>query len=333
MLIMPCRALFFRTHHAALGRRLGIFSTSSSYSSKGSGSLTESIRVEAEAEMSKLLSHYKGQTKAPILWTSQDEAASYVKEHIDTVLFDCDGVLYRTPDPIPGSRRCIEKLIATKKVLFVTNNAGVNRQQLRDKLSKVLDIDGLLTVDQMISSSYSAGQYLTQQLANKEMSGKRVHVIGSRGLCEELDNFGFEISGGPSSDSAEMDRQELANYEFQESPIDAIVVGHDIAFTFRKLSIANVLLQKNPNAILIATNRDSFDLVGEDGHHIPGNGAIVAALEYSSGRIAVNTGKRRAMCVLSQLHHDQASHTCLCFQNQRETKQNSIRCNTPRARY
>ena len=247
--------------------------------------------MEAEAEMCKLLNHYKGQTKAPILWSSQDEAASYVKDHIDTVLFDCDGVLYRTPDPIPGSKRCIEKLIASnKKVLFVTNNAGVNRQQLRDKLSKVLDVDGLLTVDQMVSSSYSAGQYLMQKVASKEMSGKRVHVIGSSGLCEELNNFGFEISGGPSSDSAEMDRQDLADYEFKENPIDAIVVGHDIAFTFRKLSIANVLLQMNPDAILVATNRDSFDLVGEDGRHIPGNGAIVAALEYSSGRTAVNTG-------------------------------------------
>ena len=180
---------------------------------------------------------------------------------------------------------------AGKKVLFVTNNAGVNREQLREKLSKVLDVDGLLTEDQMISSSYSAAQYLKQKLANKDMSGNRIHVIGSRGLCEELNNFGFEISGGPSDDKPEMDRQELADYEFPEDPIDAIVVGHDIEFTFRKLSIANVLLQRNPDAILVATNRDSFDLVGSDGRHIPGNGAIVAALEYCSRRKAINTGK------------------------------------------
>lgn len=69
------------------------------------------------------------------------------------------------------------------------------------------------------------------------------------------------------------------------------MVGHDVAFTFRKLSIANVLLQRNPNALFVATNKDSYDLVGKDARHIPGNGSIVAALEYCSRRTAINTGK------------------------------------------
>ena len=51
------------------------------------------------------------------------------------------------------------------------------------------------------------------------------------------------------------------------------------------------LLQRNPNGILVATNRDSFDLVGADGRHIPGNGSIVAALEFCSRRTAINVGK------------------------------------------
>lgn len=113
-------------------------------------------------------------------------------------------------------------------------------------------------------------------------------MIGSNGLCSELGGYGFDISGGPSKENAEMDRRELGEYTFPEDPIDAlVVVGNDVAFTFRKLSIANVLLQRNPNAVLVATNRDSFDLVGEDERHIPGNGSIVAALEYCSKRTAI----------------------------------------------
>ena len=49
-----------------------------------------------------------------------------------------------------------------------------------------------LEEDQMVSASYSAAQYLKRALAKKEISGSRIHVIGSKGLCEELEHFGFD---------------------------------------------------------------------------------------------------------------------------------------------
>jgi len=275
------------------------------------GSLSETIRLEAEDEMAKLQDLYEGRSDAPTILMSQEEASAFVQQNIDAALFDCDGVLYRTPVPIPGAKECIESMMKEgKKVLFVTNNAGVNRKQLREKLSKILDVDSLVD-EQMISASYSAAQFLKNEVNCGGMTGKRVHVIGSGGLCEELKSFGFEVSGGPSSDKPEMDRGDLASYEFTESPIDAIVVGHDVAFTFRKLSIANVLLQKNPLARFVATNRDSFDLVGGDGRHIPGNGCIVAALEYCSRRTALNTGKpsKDLLGVIQQEHNLDLSRT------------------------
>lgn len=307
-------AFLSKSHYASASLRSGRATRilSSSTTSLNS-TLSEMIRVEAEIETNKLIDHYQGQSGAPLLWSTKEEALSYIEKNIDAALFDCDGVLYRTPDPIPGAKECIESMIsAGKKVLFVTNNAGVNRLQLKEKLSKLLDIDGL-TENQMVSASYSAAQYLKQKLANQEMSGNRIHVIGSQGLCDELENFGFDISGGPSMDEkADMDRQDLADYEFPESPIDAIVCGHDTAFTFRKLSIASVLLQKNPDAIVVATNKDSFDLVGADGRHIPGNGAIVAALEYCSRRTAINTGKpsKDLLDILQREHNLDLKRTC-----------------------
>ena len=36
---------------------------------------------------------------------------------------------------------------------------------------------------------------------------------------------------------------------------------------------------------------DSFDLVGFDARHLPGNGALVSAVETASGRTATNVGK------------------------------------------
>lgn len=219
--------------------------------------VTSLMIEESEEETRKVEKLYNRNSTSsrPVIWTEK-EASAFVSKEIDTVLFDCDGVLYRTLDPCPGASECINGLLENgKKVLFVTNNAGVNRRQLRQKLAKLLDIDSL-TNDQMVSSSYSCAQYLRQHLDE----GSRVHVIGSHGFCEELENSGFKISGGPSNDSPSMDREELADYPFEEHPIDAIAVGHDTEFTFRKLSIANNLLLRNPNALFVATNHDSFDL-------------------------------------------------------------------------
>ncbi|CAB9520395.1 Glycerol-3-phosphate phosphatase [Seminavis robusta] len=239
--------------------------------------------------MSKVTKHFEGRPNAPLLWQSNEEASSFVQKHVDTILFDADGCLYRTPDPIPGATDCVNRLMALdKKVLFVTNNAGVSRKQLQEKLSKILGVDGL-TEDQLISSSYAAAKYMGAALQKRPR--KRVHVIGTHGLCQELEGYGFDISGGPTEDKAGMTRDELASYGFPEDPVDAVVVGHDVEFSFRKLSIANNLLLRNPECLFVATNKDAFDLVGADGRHIPGNGATVAALECCSGRMAINVGK------------------------------------------
>merc|ERR1711957_904226 len=145
-------------------------------------------------------------------------------------------------------------------------------------------------------------------------SGSRVHVIGSEGLCEELTNCGFSITGGPSipNESPSMDRDELAQYDFEEHPIDAIAVGHDTEFTFRKLTIANNLLLRNPNSLFVATNHDNFDLVGSDGRHIPGNGCTVKALEYCSRRTSINVGKpSKTLADLIAKEHNLEPSRCL----------------------
>merc|ERR1719245_2212550 len=93
-----------------------------------------------------------------------------------------------------------------------------------------------------------------------------------------------------------MSRDELASYRFvneigPKGTIDAVVVGLDNEFNYRKLCIANVLLQRYPDAVLIATNEDAYDLVGSDARHLPGNGSLVKAIETCSQRNAINVGK------------------------------------------
>ena len=261
--------------------------------------ITDTIRKESVIEMEKVTDVVNSCTEAkrPLLVETNDAFASYVNDNsIQNFLFDCDGVLYRGTDAMPCASETIQQLIKTgKKVFFVTNNAASTRMELKDKLEKVLNCRGILDEEMMIGSAYVAGQYLKScnRLNNDSGSIARVHVIGTEGLCSELQSAGFDVTGGqdPVDTPSGMSRDELAAYPFSEGKIEALVIGLDNDFNYRKLCIATVLLQRNPDALLISTNLDAFDLVGFDARHLPGNGALVSAVETASGRTATNVGK------------------------------------------
>jgi ribonucleotide monophosphatase NagD (HAD superfamily) len=175
---------------------------------------------------------------------------------------------------MPGAPETIQSLLDNgKRVFFVTNNAASSRMELKEKLENVLRFPGgTLTEEMMIGSAFVAAQYLYSRLLHgSDEKHNRVHVIGSAGLCKELQSAGFNVSGGPDpiDTPSGMSRDELAAYSFSEGDIDALVIGLDNDFNYRKLCIATVLLQRNPQALLVATNRDAFDLVGHDARHLP----------------------------------------------------------------
>jgi HAD superfamily hydrolase (TIGR01450 family) len=235
--------------------------------------ITETIRHESEMEMEKVARLFHSKQSSIRLIKTKEELTSYMtSNNIKNYLFDCDGVLYRGSDPMPDAPQTIQSLLENgKRVFFVTNNAGSSRSELRDKLEKVLRLPkGTLHEDMMIGSAFVAARYLRSLLIEENKSvPKRVHVIGTSGLCHEIRNAGFDISGGPYASPSGMSREDLASYPFPEGEIDAMVIGLDNDFNYRKLCIATVLLQRNPQAILVATNRDAFDLVGYDARHLP----------------------------------------------------------------
>jgi ribonucleotide monophosphatase NagD (HAD superfamily) len=176
--------------------------------------------------------------------------------------------------------------------MFVTNNGAVSRPQLREKITNFLELDvDLLTDDMMVGSAYSCAQYLRRQNGNvandDSVQCRKVFCIGSEGLCNELERTGFTVVHANDEANSFMSRDDLAGYDFnsllnsdRNVDVDAVVIGHDTDFTYRKLSIATVLLQWNPQALLVATNLDAYDLTGPDGRHIPGNGALVKAVRF-----------------------------------------------------
>lgn len=236
--------------------------------------MTESIRHESQAEMERVSDLFQCKQSPTLLLKTSEEVTSYLESNnIQNYLFDCDGVLYRGTDPMPGASETLQSLLNDgKRVFFVTNNAASSRMELKDKLEKVMKLPkDTLNEEMMIGSAYVAARYLRSHLLTENNTQKRVHVIGTAGLCKEIQSAGFDVSGGPDpiDTPSGMSRDELAAYPFPEGEIDALVIGLDNDFNYRKLCIATVLLQRNPRALLVATNRDAFDLVGSDARHLP----------------------------------------------------------------
>ena len=177
---------------------------------------------------------------------------------IRAAAFDLDGVVYEGDTVIKGA---VETINALKTrgidVYFVTNNSGKKRASIATKLKK-MGIES--AVDSIITSGYAAA-FLVNSICNTHED--RILVLGSEDLEEEFASFGRKV--------------------VRKLPADVLVVGFDKSFNYERLSLG--LSALNQGAIFAACNRDRVFPV-EGNQVLPGCGAIVAALEWASGREA-----------------------------------------------
>jgi len=106
-------------------------------------------------------------------------------KRIDTLVFDCDGVLYQNAHAIPGVPDMLARMRSSgKRLLFVTNAASSSRASLAAKLGR-LGISGV-TPDDCITSAFAAAMYV----ATMHPDVKTAYVVGGGGLLEELRSAG-----------------------------------------------------------------------------------------------------------------------------------------------
>jgi glycerol-1-phosphatase len=180
----------------------------------------------------------------------------------DALLFDLDGVIYRGDEVVEGAPETIEAVRkAGVNVVFLTNNSSRTPEHVAGKLVRL----GVKT---------DASEVMTSAVATADVLARRgggaAYVIGGEGVTQALIDAGIDVADG------------------QPPWVDLVVVGIDDDFTYARLRTASVLVQRG--AKLVATNADRT-FPAADGELWPGAGALVAALEASTGVKAEVIGK------------------------------------------
>ncbi len=183
----------------------------------------------------------------------------------DAFVFDMDGVLYRRDEPIRSAVEFIGLLEARgKQVLFLTNNSKYGVEHYRRKLA---GMGVKARPDAILTSSMVLREYIREHHAPQ---GKTAFVIGGRALEREVARAPLELVKGEEGKRA-----------------DFVVVGWDTSITYEKLKVACLAVFNG--AVFVATNDDATFPAPEG--KWPGAGAMVAALERSTGVRAVVVGK------------------------------------------
>ncbi|MGQ9514757.1 MAG: HAD-IIA family hydrolase [Thermoproteota archaeon] len=192
-------------------------------------------------------------------------------------LVDVDGVLVKGRTPIPGAAQAVEKLRRNGgKVIFVTNNASRSREMLSRELNEI----GIESrPEETLTTAHLAARYLVAHKA------RTVFMVGEKGLRDELLGGGLEIVGGDAE------------------RCDAVVVGIDREFTYRKMADASRFIRQG--ARFIATNTDAT--LPTEGGEIPGAGAIVSSIVTCTRRRPTVLGKPNPSLVKAALQADRCT--------------------------
>lgn len=182
---------------------------------------------------------------------------------IEGWIIDADGVLYRDTEVIPGAAEFIAELTAEGTPFVVlTNNSSRTPAQYAAKLS---EMGVRLAEDRVLTSGQATADYLHRRGASAP-----IFVIGEAGIREPLCQAGFTLTSNWRE----------ARY---------VVVGLDRQITYRLLTEAGLAVRHG--AEFIGTNSDRT-LPTPDGQ-VPGNGAILAALEAATDVAPYIVGKPR----------------------------------------
>ncbi len=195
------------------------------------------------------------------------------------LLVDLDGVVYRGVDPVPGVAGVLAaRAAAGDDVVYVTNNSMHYRA---DYVTRLAAMGAPITPDRVISSARATALHLRDH----EPGIRRVLAVGAGGLERELRDVDLDVVTSAVV-ATRMTQETIDGWTAAGSP-DAVIVGLDPNLTYLRLTAAADCIRAG--ARFIATTRDPV-YPTERGLR-PGAGAVVAALEATTGVTPLSNGK------------------------------------------
>jgi len=176
-------------------------------------------------------------------------------------IIDLDGVLYRGTMPVVGAAEFIEALLNSRIPIVLLTNNSVRTAALY--VGKLAGMGIHIGADRILTSGQATALYLRRVAPD----GAKVFLIGEEGVRSELVSRGFVLCNDPD--------------------VDYVVVGFDRAVNYEKLKLATLAIRAG--AKFIGTNPDKT-FPTEEGL-MPGNGAILAAIEAATDVTPLVVGK------------------------------------------
>lgn len=187
-----------------------------------------------------------------------------IPSHIKALILDMDGVIWRADAPI-GNLPNIFRRINERglKFMFATNNGTKTPAEYRQKLA---DLGVEIDPRQVVTSAMG----IAFMLAQKYPPGTGVFMIGEEGIRSALEEKGFDL--------LPVERAEQAR---------VVVMGIDRDINFQKVVEATLLVRGGVPFYTTNTDRTFPTPRGE----IPGSGAWVSVITYSTGVEPIIAGK------------------------------------------
>ncbi|XP_053985799.1 uncharacterized protein LOC128880109 [Hylaeus volcanicus] len=202
-------------------------------------------------------------------------------DSFDIVLSDCDGVLWRIMDSIPGALHTMSRLQDIgKKTYLVTNNSTLTFDQYYQKINKF----GLeLKPEQVILPSKVVGWYL-----NKINFRGEVFLIGSAQFRQVLLDHGIKLTP-ECPDVQECDPVRTVKAVQDRPSIKAVVVDFSLFFDWAKLALA-VSCLKRKDVLYMVGALDEWLVCGHD-RRLIGPGHLTNIITKVSERTPIECAK------------------------------------------
>ena len=187
-----------------------------------------------------------------------------LSDNYDGFLIDLDGVVWTGREPVPGSPEALATMLAAgKEIVFVTNNPSKAPAAYAERLQS-LGVE--IGPDRIVT----AGMVVARLALEAAGPGGGALVLGREPLRELIAATGLRLID-------------------PEQPTEAAVV---VVSGWREFDYMSLLAAKralDAGAALVATSHDPT--MPMPGGEWPGTGAILAAVEVASGKVAEIAGK------------------------------------------